>query len=98
MVAEGIHASENRYGKLDTIAVHGSSEAKTNGAAVLPVHNSVTYGVRGEYQDGSAFYTRPADTPNHAVRSSHNAGRNVFHAIVSLLPSTTCFSYSRCEQ
>ena len=67
MVADGIHASARDYGKLDTIAVHGTREAKTNGAAVLPIHNSVTYGVRGEYKDGCAFYTRPADTPNHAV-------------------------------
>ena len=77
MVADGTHASKKHYGELDTIAVHGSGEAKTNGAAVLPVHNSVTYGVRGEYKDGCAFYTRPANTPNHAVRSSHNAGRDV---------------------
>ncbi|CAK0736697.1 hypothetical protein CVIRNUC_000788 [Coccomyxa viridis] len=66
MVVNGIHTSTEYHGKLDTIAVHGSGEAKTNGAAVLPVHNSVTYGVRGEYKDGCAFYTRPADTPNHA--------------------------------
>ena len=79
MVANSIHTSNEYHGKLDTIAVHGSGEAKTNGAAVLPVHNSVTYGVRGEYKDGCAFYTRPADTPNHAVRSSHNAGRDVIH-------------------
>ena len=79
MVANGAHASTGYHGKLDTIAVHGSGEAKTNGAAVLPVHNSVTYGVRGEYKDGCAFYTRPADTPNHAVRSSHNAGRDISH-------------------
>ena len=60
-------------GKLDTRAIHGARGPRTNGAAVLPVHNSVTYGYTGKTKEGNWGYTRPADTPNHDV-SIHAIG------------------------
>ena len=63
----GLREEATDYGKLDTIAIHGARGPTTNGAASLPVHNSVTYGYSGKKKDAQWLYTRPADTPNHAV-------------------------------
>lgn len=68
----GSRTEASGLGKLDTRAIHGARGPRTNGAAVLPVHNSVTYGYTGKTKEGKWGYTRPADTPNHDV--SHAIG------------------------
>ncbi len=70
MPENGFHERPTELGKLDTLVVHGGRGPRTNGAAVLPVHNSVTYGFSGPAKDGKWSYTRPADTPNHLVSIS----------------------------
>ena len=67
MLHNGSHGEAPDFGKLDTIAIHGARGPRTNGAAILPVHNSVTYGFSGNVKDGKWGYARPADTPNHSV-------------------------------
>ena len=80
MLENGGHERPQDLGKLDTLAIHGARGPRTNGAAVLPVHNSVTYGFSGPVKDGKWGYTRPADTPNHQVSLSARSMPRSRHA------------------
>lgn len=82
MVENGSHERPQDLGKLDTIAIHGARGPRTNGAAVLPVHNSVTYGFSGPAKDGQWGYTRPADTPNHQASLSARSMPRSRHALI----------------
>ena len=81
----GSRERSSDLGKLDTRAIHGARGPRTNGAAVLPVHNSVTYGYTGRTKDVQWGYTRPADTPNHDVSiHAHGPALQPFCSVVVL--------------
>ena len=60
--------AETKAKSIETALIH-SGLPKVLGSAVMPIFQSATYGYSGDGNEELIGYTRPADSPNHFVRT-----------------------------